>query len=740
MKKILLGLLGLLLSSYLMMNDAAFSQETYPIMRPDPATLSRWMKEYETAPKAPLDDLVHLRLNQAAAQGFGTSLSLLNYLQYTPTERNQTSCGDCWVWAGTGIMEIALNVQNGIRDRLSTQFVNSCKTDSFSCCGGTLTGFANWYGTRGYTVPWANANALFLDGSRQCGGSTAVSCGNIATTPKYSINSITAQAISTTGVGQTTAIANIKNILNQNKGVWYGFWLANSSDWNAFYSFWGNQNESAIWDPDPYSGHDWVDGQGGGHAVLIVGYNDGDPSPANHYWLVLNSWGTNGNRPNGLFRLKMYMNYDDYYRFYNGAWYWSYNNQFMTLNVQYNTNNPPQVVTGWASYLTGSSAQLNGTVNPNGLSTTYYFQWGLTPSYGNLTGNQPAGSGAGVMAISANISGLSPGVFYHCRLVATNSAGTSYGSDRTFTHSVPSRTKGDFNGDGSMDILWRQAITGQVYLWLMNGLASFEQDAVGTVDPVWAIKGTGDFNGDGIMDILWRHQASGQVYFWLMNGPTSIAQGSPGTVDLLWEIKKVADFNGDGKADILWRHALTGQLYVWLMNGTTIASVGSPGIVSDLNWEIKGVGDFNGDGKADILWRHALTGQVYVWLMNGTTIASMGSPGIVSDLNWEIKGVGDFNGDGKADILWRHAISGQVFIWLMNGNAIASMGSPGIVSDLNWEIKGVGDFNGDGKADILWRHYLSGMLYVWIMNGTNMSSMGSPGTVGDSNWTIVDPK
>ena len=47
-----------------------------------------------------------------------TSLSLLDHLQYTPSERNQGYCGNCWVWAGTGIMEIALDV-DGITEGLN---------------------------------------------------------------------------------------------------------------------------------------------------------------------------------------------------------------------------------------------------------------------------------------------------------------------------------------------------------------------------------------------------------------------------------------------------------------------------------------------------------------------------------------------------------------------------------------------------------------------------------------------
>jgi hypothetical protein len=39
----------------------------------------------------------------------------------------------------------------------------------------------------------------------------------------------------------------------------------------------------------------------------------------------------------------------------------------------------------------------------------------------------------------------------------------------------------------------------------------------------WEIKGTGDFNRDGSTDILWYHAASGQVNTWMLNGTTVIA-------------------------------------------------------------------------------------------------------------------------------------------------------------------------------------------------------------------------
>jgi phosphodiesterase/alkaline phosphatase D-like protein len=85
--------------------------------------------------------------------------------------------------------------------------------------------------------------------------------------------------------------------------------------------------------------------------------------------------------------------------------------------------------------VTPISATLNGTVNPNGLSTTYCFQWGTTTAYGKITPFQSAGSGTGNVSVSANLTGLTPNTIYHYRLAAANSNGTNYGADSLFKKS-----------------------------------------------------------------------------------------------------------------------------------------------------------------------------------------------------------------------------------------------------------------------------------------------------------------
>jgi hypothetical protein len=94
---------------------------------------------------------------------------------------------------------------------------------------------------------------------------------------------------------------------------------------------------------------------------------------------------------------------------------------------------PPAVSTGGASSITTTGAQLNGSVNPNGFSTTYHFEYGLTTSYGSSTQSGSGGSGTVIVSLNATLSGLTSGSVYHYRLVAANSGGTTNTSDTAFT-------------------------------------------------------------------------------------------------------------------------------------------------------------------------------------------------------------------------------------------------------------------------------------------------------------------
>ena len=102
-------------------------------------------------------------------------------------------------------------------------------------------------------------------------------------------------------------------------------------------------------------------------------------------------------------------------------------------DAAFTTSSAPSVQTGDVSSITPTTATLKGSVTPNGLSTTWWFEYGTTTGYGTKTGTHSAGSGSGATSASVGIKSLKVGTTYHYRLVAKNSSGTTVGEDRTFT-------------------------------------------------------------------------------------------------------------------------------------------------------------------------------------------------------------------------------------------------------------------------------------------------------------------
>jgi hypothetical protein len=109
----------------------------------------------------------------------------------------------------------------------------------------------------------------------------------------------------------------------------------------------------------------------------------------------------------------------------------------------------PTATTGAASSVTATSAQVAGTVNPNGVATTYHIDYGLTTGYEAATTQHSAGSGSTPVAVSAALSALSPGTTYHYRIVATTSTGNALGVDKTFKTKPPKITSVAFTGTPS---------------------------------------------------------------------------------------------------------------------------------------------------------------------------------------------------------------------------------------------------------------------------------------------------
>ncbi len=216
-----------LLSAMLVLVFAATARSDeptlHPLMHPDQATLDQWVSRYQATPQ--------ISVSPRLAASLPSSVDLTSHLAWDSSnmsQRDQGYCGNCWVWSGTSVLEVALDVQNGIKDRLSEQFLNSCGSGSsgYACCGGWLYDLVDFYADKDFAVPWSNTGASWQDYYRQCSaGSSTQPCSGIATSPKYAISAISLSTISTQGVADSTAIRNIKSVLSQGKAVWFAFFM-----------------------------------------------------------------------------------------------------------------------------------------------------------------------------------------------------------------------------------------------------------------------------------------------------------------------------------------------------------------------------------------------------------------------------------------------------------------------------------------------------------------------------------
>ena len=79
-----------------------------------------------------------------------------------------------------------------------------------------------------------------------------------------------------------------------------------------------------------------------------------------------------------------------------------------------------------------NESTLWGTVNAKGVPTNVYFEYGTTSAYGQRSFEQSA-EWPEEEELAAIVRGLAPDTTYHLRVVATNSYGTTYGADQTFS-------------------------------------------------------------------------------------------------------------------------------------------------------------------------------------------------------------------------------------------------------------------------------------------------------------------
>ena len=410
----------------------------------------------------------------------------------------------------------------------------------------------------------------------------------------------------------------------------------------------------------------------------------------------------------------------------------------------------PSVTSLPADGITPNRATLHGTAAPNGAATAAWFQWGLTPSYGNNSALFPIdATNLSASALSYSLSGLAGGTVYYYRLAATNSAGTNFGAGLSLTTlpvTAPTATtlaasavtstaatlNGTANPNGADTLAWFQYGANTSYGSVTPGVlvssnlsasASLSNSVIGLVAGVVYHFQLVASNSVGV--------ALGSDLTFLPPLFTSTQSGLP---NLLYSSAAWGDFDNDGHLDVLLSGYdgtnVVSQVWRNLGNGSfSNINVGLPGLYAGaVAWS-----DYDNDGHLDVL----LTGAdiannlaTQLWHNNGNGTFTRNTNNALPGLYFAAVAWGDYDNDGKPDLFLTgaNAASAPVSqLWHNDGNGSFSLNTNVTFAQVFGSAVAWGDYDNDGRLDLLLAGATTGapVTQLWHNDGNGVFSLNT---------------
>lgn len=306
------------------------------------------------------------------------------------------------------------------------------------------------------------------------------------------------------------------------------------------------------------------------------------------------------------------------------------------------------------------------------------------------------------------------------------------------TNNPTTIAKGDFDGDGFVDLVTGNAGTGTPFhaqtlsVQLNNGFGAFLPQTgitLSTLGSSFTVPvAVADFNNDGRDDIVAAFDSSSPstTYFYgvyLSNGDGTFTAGPSGSLANPIQSIVTADFDGVNGPD--FAVASAGTITVYLNNGAGIFNPQAP--VTATGVTQIAVGDFDSGTGPDIVGGGPTLSSLQIFLNNGSggfgTPTSVPVAGGTTDNG---ASVGDVNNDGFADLavdVIVDALAGTQLLAVYLGDGAGNFtpvpqGTPNPLSTvISSTGLALGDYNGDGRLDVAIESGLNSNVAVLLGNG-----------------------
>jgi hypothetical protein len=247
----------------------------------------------------------------------------------------------------------------------------------------------------------------------------------------------------------------------------------------------------------------------------------------------------------------------------------------------------------------------------------------------------------------------------------------------------------------------------------------------------------GDFNGDGILDIVTANNSTSSVSVYFGRADGTFAAPIDTNTGLPASDMALGDFNNDGKLDVAISNNGGHTVQVLLGNGNgtfqpaeTIQTDGSAVSIA--------ASDFNNDGKMDLAVGVAqsapFVNEVEVLQGDGaghfslaTVLSTFSNGSFVKKVR-----AGDFDNDGKADL----AVLEQSGIDIEIGNGNFTFSSSSTLAGFQANDMTTGDLNQDGSTDILLSTFDGGSSGS-VSTGTVLAVSIDAGNRGTTFRTVI---